>query len=321
MSDSKVSNSSSKHSSKVQIKFEDGEKVLCFHGDLIYEAKCSKVDFSRSNDRVYFVHYSGWNKNWDEWVSTKRILKFNDENVKKQQELIVQSRFSAKKVKFITQNKKEESVETEGSESKKARKLEDNASNEEEAKRKICVVDIYSKHNIFLTNPKIKINIPLSLQEWLIDDLDAIMQQNKLVKVPNSNTVKSILDDYKRVHVKELQGDEKNINEVNETISGLIRYFNVMLGSQLLYKFERIQYSELLNSNKVMSNIYGAIHLLRLLEKLDEIIAYAPLEASKLEGLIAQTNSILRYLDKNHLSLFKSEDYIIAPPNYIRAAF
>ena len=35
---------------------------------------------------------------------------------------------------------------------------------------------------MYLTNPKIKINIPLSLQEWLIDDFDAIMQQNKVFR-------------------------------------------------------------------------------------------------------------------------------------------
>lgn len=318
MSESKQSN---KNSSKGQPKFEEGEKVLCFHGDLIYEAKCLKVDFSRSNDRFYFVHYNGWNKNWDEWVSTKRILKFNDENVKKQQELIVQSRFSAKKVKFITQNKKEDSSETGGGDSKKARTSENSELNSEEVKRRICVVDIYSKHNKYLTNPKIKINIPLNLQEWLIDDLDAIMQQNKLVKVPNTITVKSIITDYQEFKIKELQNDEKCIKTLNETISGLIRYFNAMLGSQLLYKFERIQYSELINSKKEMSDIYGAIHFLRLIEKLDEIISYAPLEPTKLEILIEHVNDILKYLDKNHLSLFKSENYITAPPNYIRAAF
>jgi hypothetical protein len=36
------------------------------------------------------------------------------------------------------------------------------------------------KHNKYLTNPNIRISIPRSLKEWLIDDFDAINQQNKV---------------------------------------------------------------------------------------------------------------------------------------------
>ena len=49
-------------------KFLEGEKVLCFHGPLIYEAKIQKVEF-RDEQTKYLIHYMGWNKNWDEWVS------------------------------------------------------------------------------------------------------------------------------------------------------------------------------------------------------------------------------------------------------------
>ena len=55
-------------------KFLEGEKVLCFHGPLIYEAKIQKVEL-RDDQTKYFIHYMGWNKNWDEWVSD--ISKFS----------------------------------------------------------------------------------------------------------------------------------------------------------------------------------------------------------------------------------------------------
>ena len=68
-----------------RLKFVEGERVLCFHGPLIYEA----VIKGQMRDKVtkYLIHYNGWNKNWDEWVTESRVMKFCEENVKKQREL------------------------------------------------------------------------------------------------------------------------------------------------------------------------------------------------------------------------------------------
>jgi mortality factor 4-like protein 1 len=66
--------------------FWAGEKVLCYHGQLIYEAKLLKTQLK---DRTvkYYIHYAGWSKNWDEWVGESRVLKYNEANVQLQKDI------------------------------------------------------------------------------------------------------------------------------------------------------------------------------------------------------------------------------------------
>ena len=36
----------------------------------------------------YFIHYHGWNKNWDEWVPEARMLKYTEKNTTIQKDLV-----------------------------------------------------------------------------------------------------------------------------------------------------------------------------------------------------------------------------------------
>lgn len=71
--------------------FSKDEKVLCFHGDLMYEAKITDLRSAsdptninpqtiKADDAQYRVHYKGWKASWDDWVSQDRIRKFTDDN-------------------------------------------------------------------------------------------------------------------------------------------------------------------------------------------------------------------------------------------------
>ncbi|GFR44979.1 hypothetical protein Agub_g6289, partial [Astrephomene gubernaculifera] len=60
--------------------FSIGERVFVPHVDRHYEAKILKAEFKRNVDWpegqwYYFLHYSGWNKKYDEWVEATGLVK------------------------------------------------------------------------------------------------------------------------------------------------------------------------------------------------------------------------------------------------------
>ncbi|KAI4167467.1 MAG: hypothetical protein LQ348_007656 [Seirophora lacunosa] len=62
-------------------QFDKDEKVLCFHGELLYEAKILEVEQDSSTAPFrYRIHYKGWKNTWDDWVENDRLRKLNDEN-------------------------------------------------------------------------------------------------------------------------------------------------------------------------------------------------------------------------------------------------
>lgn len=82
-------------------KFVEGEKVLCYHGPLLYEAKIHKL---KVKDKVtkFLVHYAGWNTKWDEWVADSRVMKHNDDSLKKQKELKQQHTYVSYNLKLLS---------------------------------------------------------------------------------------------------------------------------------------------------------------------------------------------------------------------------
>ncbi|KAM0426929.1 hypothetical protein ACHAPT_007827 [Fusarium lateritium] len=62
--------------------FSKDEKVLCFHMDMLYEAKIMDVQAGEKpgDGYKYKVHYKGWKNTWDDWVLVDRIRPFDDEH-------------------------------------------------------------------------------------------------------------------------------------------------------------------------------------------------------------------------------------------------
>ncbi|KAL8639307.1 MAG: hypothetical protein Q9228_003645 [Teloschistes exilis] len=89
--------------------FQQDEKVLCFHGELLYEAKILEVQnagASVPNPFSYRVHYKGWKSTWDDWVEEDRLRKLNDENRELAQSLKRSITEATQKPKPISHKKK-----------------------------------------------------------------------------------------------------------------------------------------------------------------------------------------------------------------------
>ncbi|CAH8446607.1 Mortality factor 4-like protein 2 [Schistosoma haematobium] len=371
-------------------KYEPGEKLLCFHGPLMYEAKCLDVKV-KEDGVMYFVHYQGWNKNWDEWVTDKRMFKYNEEGLKKQKELERQIRSGKVKVlrksdlksqslpppevlKDVERTLKPGHLKQE-EESPKAKQSKSNSEADqkpitpvttevkesedvkapskppEESNGVFNITTVSSRRrksratsgiksiendDSLLSKPQLMVSIPPSLKAWLVDDWDLITRQARLYELPASQPISTLLSDFlesAEIEVKseptsEPQNSQHNINPAirpdlrREFLAGIQHYFNLIIGSHLLYKFERLQYAELLkrHTDKRMSDIYGSIHLLRLFVKLRDMVSCTKVDVNSLPVLEALVNEFLQFLRQNEGRYFRLEDYTVATAEYQRRA-
>ncbi|XP_041738820.1 mortality factor 4-like protein 1 isoform X1 [Coregonus clupeaformis] len=325
-------------------KFQEGERVLCFHGPLLYEAKAVKTNIKEKQIK-YFIHYSGWNKNWDEWVPESRVLKYVDSNLQKQKELQKANQNADDdskmgehkkhydvegKMRGVAPSKKIAAVQQKNVDLKaKKTKLKTPGAGEGTStgempqpprKKRARVDPTVESEETFINRVEVKVKIPEELKPWLVDDWDLITRQKQLFHLPAKKNVDTVLEDY--ASYKKSRGtSESKEYAVNEVVAGIREYFNVMLGTQLLYKFERPQYAEILadHPDTPMSQVYGAPHLLRLFVRIGAMLAYTPLDEKSLALLLNYLQDFLKYLVKNS-SLFSASDYEVAPPEYHRKA-
>uniref|UniRef100_A0A182QZI4 Chromo domain-containing protein n=1 Tax=Anopheles farauti TaxID=69004 RepID=A0A182QZI4_9DIPT len=421
--DKKIANEDGKMPPK--FKFTEGEKVLCFHGPLLYEAKLLRCAMMKEKQVKYLVHYAGWNKNWDEWVPESRVLKYNEANRQRQQEVHrlhsphIKNKKSSTKAKksdaqsgnssqgkdndsrastpskevtkekdttvqppgtpssttasaapasssgstagnssttgrnrsslkssattasvssspssttssssssvaataatataATTSNGKEGKNTTEGKEP--TEKTKDDSTGEQNSSKsgkKRGRSDTNSSNveseDQFMSKVEVKIKIPDELKVWLVDDWDAISRQNKLLELPAKVTVQEIVDNYVQYKKQSKVTTATKETAVTDIGNGIVEYFNVMLGSQLLYKFERPQYAEIIQGNPgvPMAKIYGSVHLLRLFVKLGPMLAFTSLDEKSIQTSLGHVQDFLKYLVKNSSTLFNMQHY------------
>ncbi|OBT50081.1 hypothetical protein VE04_09668, partial [Pseudogymnoascus sp. 24MN13] len=65
---------------KAVAPFAKDERVLCFHHEMLYEAKVLDSRATDGGSWQYKIHYKGWKNTWDDWVPQDRVRKFTEEN-------------------------------------------------------------------------------------------------------------------------------------------------------------------------------------------------------------------------------------------------
>lgn len=332
---SKESRDSQEFKVPPKFKFQEGEKVLCFHGPLIYEAKCLQSRFDEKDKVVqYHIHYSGWNKSWDEWVPEARVLKYNEGNLQKQKELHKAQKAEPKgkrgKRRSVT-GKESPSVLREkdadsrsstptvekisGRQSTSGTPSSSQESSSDIPRRKKSKNDpTVESEEQFLAKLEIKIKLPDELKPILVDDWEYISKQRRLVKIPARYTVETVLSDYSKQKqpAKILSKEEARI----EVTDGIREYFNVMLGTQLLYKAERKQYNEVMKEHPdtPASKLYGPIHLLRLFVKIGCALVYTRLDERTIQLLVLHLHDFLKFFHRNIATYFSPQDYTAPQP-------
>ncbi|NP_001149349.1 Protein MRG1 [Zea mays] len=277
--------------------FKENERVLAYHGPLLYEAKVQRIE-NHEDEWRYFVHYLGWNKNWDEWVANDRLLELTEENVRKQQELdknqvvdktMKSGRSTQHKPKVSNADAKADKDDTKSLMKGKKRKSQLGTEIQDKEKR--------SSHSLLV------LQFPLPLKKQLVDDWEFVTQMGKLVKLPRSPTVDDILKKYLEHRAKK---DGKINDSYAEILKGLRCYFDKALPAMLLYKKERDQYAEEVKGDVSPSTVYGAEHLLRLFVKLPELLASVNMEEDALNKLQLKLLDVLKFLQKNQITFFTS---------------
>lgn len=123
----------------------------------------------------------------------------------------------------------------------------------------------------FNTRPSIRIVMPDNLKSLIVDDWERVTKNGSVVNLPAPKPVRQILQDWRDEEEPKRADNRIDVDVLDEVISGMLEYFDVMLDRILLYRYERAQYrvfrKQFQESGKGPVDIYGGEHLIRLFSK------------------------------------------------------
>ncbi|KAL4752842.1 chromatin modification-related protein eaf3 [Aspergillus terricola var. indicus] len=303
-----------------QTTYQKDERVLCFHHEILYEAKILDLRHTDPDDRKspyeYLVHYKGWKNTWDDWVPQDRLRKFTEEN----RELATTLRREAEAA--LRQKSTKTSVKKKGgSDHSSARGSEERQTSVPGRGTKRARDNDIEKEEQFYTRPSVRIVMPDNLKSLLVDDWENVTKNQQVVALPAKSSVNQILDDYLKEERPKRTGSSE-VDVLEEVVMGIRDYFDKSLDKILLYRFEREQYRVLRKrwesetADKGPLDIYGAEHLTRLFATMPELIAQTNMDLQSTNRLREELSKFTIWLSKNSNNYFATR-YVTASNEYI----
>mmetsp|Transcript_28795 Transcript_28795/g.46600 ORF Transcript_28795/g.46600 Transcript_28795/m.46600 type:complete len:296 (+) Transcript_28795:73-960(+) len=274
-------------------RFSIGDRILAFYGSVPYEAKILSVQTNEEDPKEpkieYLVHFSGWSKNWDRWINEDKVLEYNDDNCGVAKKTLEEVKQAAER------EKKKRSAKPQGEDGGAGRTKKRKAGGESEE--------------------KFALNVPKNLKNVIFNDWSDVLQKQKLVPLPRKPTIAQLLEDYtqnRKIEKSQNSEEERQMAEddekvLAEMIEGLKHYFNKVVGRRLLYRCERLQYSNHMESSgmsKLPTDVYGAEHLLRLLVKLPDFVEVTAMEPNVMKLFMEILDDLLLFLSENQKVYF-----------------
>ncbi|KAF2762174.1 mortality factor 4-like protein-like protein 1 [Pseudovirgaria hyperparasitica] len=287
-----------------QAMFATDEKALCFHHELLYEAKVLQVRQKDPTDKKstfeYKVHYKGWKNTWDDWVPQERLRKNTEENreiatnLRKEMEALQKRSTKPAPVS----HKKRTDRASEDRQSSLA------AGSRGQKRGRDFEID---REESITVRPIVPLHMPDRLKSLLVDDWENITKNAQLMQLPTKMPAGIILDEYAAIEREKRKAGSAEADILEEVVAGVKEYFNKALGRILLYRFERQQYYEIHKeidsptsdlAGKPLSDVYGGEHLLRLFVTMPELIAQTNMDQQSVNRLREELVRMTTWLAK-----------------------
>jgi len=309
------------------------EKVFCFHGELLYEAKITDLRRSDPKDNKspheYKIHYKGWKNSWDDWVMQDRVRKLTDDNrelagnLRRQATAAANPKAASKAVTKTRRGQDSEIGSGRGSEERNSSVPAGNRGSKRARDNDI------EKEESFYTRPSIRINVPDHLKNLLVDDWENVTKSLLLVPLPSQAPANFIIDEYFNEEKMNRRIGSAEADILEEFCAGLKMYFEKAVGKILLYRFERSQLAEVRKlwesgkhkawDGKGPGDCYGAEHLTRMIVNLPEMIAQTNMDAEAVSRLKTELSKFSTWLSRNSGRFFCAK-YEKPGAEYVEAA-